>query len=202
VTDAVVREMWDSFRGHIRSYLRRRVRNPADVEELVQEVFLRIHQRLGTVRSSERLEAWIHRIARNVLIDHYRSAAARSARERSPAALDLHSREDGDPELPRAGLTRCLSPMVDRLEQKYRDAISLVEIRGLGHAEAATRLGVSLSGMKSRVQRGRGKLKAMLLECCHVELDRRGGIVQYMPRSPCDCAGPGSSRAGGSRKSC
>ena len=52
-------------------------------------------------------------------------------------------------------------------------------------APLAERLGLSLSGAKSRVQRAREKLKQQLLECCHFELDRRGHIIDYQPRCQC-----------------
>ena len=76
--------------------------------------------------------------------------------------------------------------MIERLPQDYRDAITLVEIDGLTQQAAATQMGLSLSGMKSRVQRGRAQLKQMLDDCCLIELDRRGGVVDYRSRTT-DC---------------
>jgi RNA polymerase sigma-70 factor (ECF subfamily) len=94
----------------------------------------------------------------------------------------------GDEAESRAELTCCLRPMIERLPEDYRDAISLVEIDGLTQQAAAKQTGISLSGMKSRVQRGRKQLKAMLDDCCLIELDRRGGVVDYNTRgASCDC---------------
>ena len=75
------------------------------------------------------------------------------------------------------------------LPEPYREALLLTEYEGLTQQQLAERVGISLSGAKSRVQRGREKLKQILLDCCHVELDRRGGIIDY--QGQCDCCANG-----------
>ena len=82
--------------------------------------------------------------------------------------------------------------MIERLPPDYRDAITLVEFEGLTQQVAAKQIGISLSGMKSRVHRGRKQLKQMLDDCCLIELDRRGGVVGYRTRTAgCDsCVEP------------
>lgn len=75
--------------------------------------------------------------------------------------------------------------LVDGLPEHYRQAVRLSEIEGHAQREVADRLGLSLSGAKSRVQRGRAILRERLLECCHVELDRRGHVIDFRPRVAC-----------------
>ncbi len=79
--------------------------------------------------------------------------------------------------------------MIRQLPPAYQAAIRLVDLEGVNQADAAAQAGVSLSGMKSRVQRGRKQLRALLEECCRVDLDRRGSIASYASRRPdaCDC---------------
>ena len=79
----------------------------------------------------------------------------------------------------RTELAGCLRPMIERLSREYRQAVILVDLEGLTQQEAAAHLGLSLSGMKSRVQRGRRQLKGMLEACCTIELDRRRGVADY-----------------------
>ena len=70
----------------------------------------------------------------------------------------------------------------------YRDAITRVDLDGQTHQQAADQLGITVSGMKSRVQRARGQLKDMLTGCCSVELDRTGAVTDYQHgESTCDC---------------
>jgi RNA polymerase sigma-70 factor, ECF subfamily len=76
-------------------------------------------------------------------------------------------------------LAGCLRPMISRLSGEYRQAVVLVDLEGLTQQAAAVQLGLSLSGMKSRVQRGRRQLKGMLEACCKIELDRRRGVLDY-----------------------
>jgi hypothetical protein len=95
--------------------------------------------------------------------------------------------EDAPKEL-RSELAACLGPLLERLPPLQRDALALTEMEGLTQARAAAQLGLSISGMKSRVQRGRAQLKELLTACCEIELDRRGGVRSYRPRNgTCDC---------------
>jgi RNA polymerase sigma-70 factor (ECF subfamily) len=77
----------------------------------------------------------------------------------------------------RSELAGCLAPMVESLPPIYREALRLTEFEGVTQTQAAAQLGISVSAMKTRVQRARGQLKDLLLDCCHVELDRRGGVT-------------------------
>ncbi|HEY5594089.1 MAG TPA: RNA polymerase sigma factor SigZ [Nitrospiria bacterium] len=167
--------VWNEFHKGLRAFIARRVGSPADVEDILQEVFLRIHKNIAVVKRPSRLTAWIFRITRNAIIDHYRAAGKRNGIP-SGLSAEMPAGEKG-PEL-----SACLRPMIERLPDHYRDAVVLVELEGMTGTAAAGRLGLSASGVKSRVQRGRKKLKEMLTACCHIELDPRRGIADYEPR--------------------
>lgn len=74
--------------------------------------------------------------------------------------------------------------MLDRLPATYRQAILVTEFEGVTQATAAGQLGLSVSGMKTRVQRARRQLKQSLLDCCHVNLDARGGVNSFYLHDP------------------
>jgi RNA polymerase sigma-70 factor (ECF subfamily) len=81
---------------------------------------------------------------------------------------------------------------VQLLPPSYREALTLVEFDGVPQVEVASRLGISVSGMKSRVQRGRHRLASLLGECCALTLDARGLPMDYTTQRRCgDCAGDG-----------
>jgi RNA polymerase sigma-70 factor, ECF subfamily len=82
--------------------------------------------------------------------------------------------------------------MIYSLPERYREALVLTEFDGLTQQELADRLNISLSGAKSRVQRGRAQLKQMLNECCTFEFDRRGKAIDCTPRVKADCQECGS----------
>jgi RNA polymerase sigma-70 factor (ECF subfamily) len=178
---------WRELRRRLLGFIARRVRDGGAAEDILQEVMLRIHRHAGELESASALGAWVHQIARNAIADHYRSA---TVRRELPAgvALDRERPPEVDgPEL-RSELAACLAPLLKRLPEIHREALTLTELEGLTQARAATRVGMSTSGMKARVQRARAQLKELLVDCCEIELDRRGGITSYEPRGgACDC---------------
>jgi RNA polymerase sigma-70 factor, ECF subfamily len=181
--------VWQEFRARLLGFIARRVGDRDSAEDVLQDVMLRIHRHAGELERSAAVGAWAHQIARNAIADHYRRAAVR--RER-PSGIDFDRQdlpvlEDAPGEL-RSELAACLAPLLERLPRLQREALVLTEVEGLTQARAAAQLGLSSSGMKSRVQRGRAQLKELLTACCEVELDRRGGVRSYRPlRGPCDC---------------
>lgn len=199
--------LWAEFGDRLRSFISRRVANEADAADILQEVFLRIHQRLDSVQRADRHGAWLFQITRNAITDHYRAAGRRrelaAGTTFEPAAGvrdDAVQAAEAELESVRAQqeLAACLRPMVLRLPAHYREAVVLVDLEGLTQRDAAERLGLSVSGMKSRVQRGRRALKAMLQDCCRVQLDAGGRVTDYEVRSgsctrrACRCHGAAS----------
>jgi RNA polymerase sigma-70 factor (ECF subfamily) len=187
-----VEDLWRDLHDRLLAYVRRRVATKEDAEDVVQDVFLRIHASRGRLGGVRNVTAWIYRVAANAITDYYRSRAkaigAVSRLADEPAAPDQGLRND-ESRL-REELAGCLEPLLNRLPDHYGEAVRLTELGGLTQKEAAGRAGISVSGMKARVQRGRGKLKDLLLDCCEVELDGRRGVVDYEPRSggdSCDC---------------
>ncbi len=184
--------VWELLSGNLRGYISRRVRDSHDVDDILQTVFLRIHKGISRLRDSEQLDAWIYRIARNAVIDFYRGRT-------ESVSLDTVSEPVAEEEEEPSGAVACVKPMIEALPEKYREALANTELNGLTQREYAQMAGLSFSGAKSRVQRGRGLLKEMLLECCRFEFDRRGGIADFEPKQGtcacCDLA-VGDSRRG------
>jgi len=190
--------VWHDFHDQLLGFITRRVRTHEDAEDILQEVMLRIHRHSSDLEQADRVSGWIYRIASNAIVDYYRRPARREllagerldVQEPSDSGLPVMADESSTPEL-RGELARCLLPLIERLPASYRQALVVTEIDGVTQAEAAARLGLSVSGMKTRVQRGRSRLKDVLLECCHVELDRRGGVTSYRAQSgSCQTCGP------------
>lgn len=193
-----VTEIWRDVRDGLRAFIAKRVANQAEVEDILQEVFLRVHRRLDRLNDPDRVVAWLYQIARNAIIDYYRSP---ERRRELPVGLAVDMERNTAASMPaedesgqfRTELAACLRPMLDRLSKDNRDAVTMVELEGLTQEAAAKRLGLSVSGMKSRVQRGRKQLKQMLDECCLIQLDGRRGVAGYEVRDAgCDpCRGAG-----------
>jgi RNA polymerase sigma-70 factor (ECF subfamily) len=168
-----------------------------DAEDITQEVMLRIHRHSADLEHADRMAAWVYRIAANAIADHYRRPARRELPTGQAADVPdppheqakLGPVEPGPDEL-REVLAACLAPLIERLPSIYREALELTEFEGVSQVDAARQLGLSVSGMKARVQRARHQLRELLLDCCHVELDRRRSVTDVRSRgATCNTCG-------------
>jgi RNA polymerase sigma-70 factor, ECF subfamily len=168
-------EDWTRLRADIGRLVARRVPAGADVEDVTQDVLLRVWRHGDSLREEERFGAWLSRIAHTAAAEHLR------ARQRHPLSRFAES-EGIDPGVTEDSpakdlIAAVLRPFIARLPETYREAVVLSELDGLPHAAVAARLALSVSGVKSRVQRGRAQLRAMLEACCEIALDARGKPV-------------------------
>ena len=174
--------VWKAFHAPLYAFIRRRVADDATAEDLLQDVFLKIHQHSETLRDVKKLEGWVYSIARNAVIEYYRRSRPTTSLD-DPEALGLPEELADDDVV--SQLFPSVRAMIAGLPAQERQALVLTEYRGLTQKELGERLGLSFSGAKSRVQRAREKLKQQLLACCHFELDRRGHIIDYQPHCRC-----------------
>ena len=172
-------DIWEQFSQRLKLFIARRVGSEHDAEDILQEVFAKIHSNLPNLKDQEKITAWVHQITRNTIINYYRRQG-RAGIQTSEMPEDLPEEVPVDDAV--EDIASCLKHMIDDLPEKYRQAITLTEYDGLSQREISEQLGMSLSGAKSRVQRSRGKLKDMLLECCHFEFDRLGHIIDYQSK--------------------
>jgi len=189
--------LWEEFGPPLRGFLARRVPPGVDADDLVQEVFLRVVRSVGSLKRTERPEAWLFQIARNALHDSLRARLRRDGRT-DALEVDLPAQDDAAADrAAEAELAPCLTAMIGRLAEPYRTAITLTSLQGVTQASAARHAGISVSGMKSRVQRGRDQLRQMLVTCCAVAVDARGGVSDFHRREPgaCGAATPSATAA-------
>lgn len=176
--------LWTEMHQRLYRFILSRVSDEMVADDILQEVFLRIHTHLESVRDMDRLESWIFQIARNSIQDYYRA-------QRRNVSLEGSEIEDAwiadEPEEADAAseLAPALHELVEALPERYRQALLLTEYEGLSQKQMAEQLGISFSGAKSRVQRARQKVLDALLACCHIEFDVRGMVCCY--RSRCCC---------------
>lgn len=175
---------WRDVAAQLRPFLARRL-DGADVDDVLQDVWLRVQRGLPNLRHEERFTSWLFQVARSAVADHQR------ARARQPVADeladdDLVAEPATDDRDAARSLAGCVAIFVARLPSPYRQAVTLVELEGLTVREAAEMMDISVSGMKSRVQRGRAQLRALFDACCEIALDARGKVLDYVPRPrPC-----------------
>lgn len=172
----------EALAAAVRAFVARRVRDPHDVDDITQEALLRLYRGARGLRDEPALEGWMYRIARSAIIDHYRRTAAR-AQPMDPEYLDLREHvADADGQRADEALAKCLAPLLARIPEAYRTALELTDLGGLTQDRGAAELGLSVSGMKSRVQRGRRMLRDEVVKCCRIELDARGALSDATER--------------------
>lgn len=192
---------WQPFIAGLRAFVRRRV--PAgDADDVAQEVMLRLHQGADSLRHAGRAEAWVFGVARRAVADYYRSGDYRARRDGEPLGDDAEAVAAGDgPEAGPRGFASFagdhstheevltwLRPMAEELPAPYRDALVMADFEGHTQRRVADELGLSLSGAKSRVQRARRLLGERLRQCCRLELDGSGRVVDFERQEECcDC---------------
>jgi RNA polymerase sigma-70 factor (ECF subfamily) len=176
--------IWNEHRTRLLTFVRRRVTSAQDAEDIVQDILLKAARNRDQLQSAESLQAWLYRIARNTITDHYRARRL----ETEPLDADPLAEEE-EQESAISAMAECMEPFIQELEPTYRDALVMADLHKLPQAEVAARLGLSLSGAKSRIQRARHQLADAFTDCCELIYDASGNIMDREPRKACGCHG-------------
>ncbi len=175
-------KIWHEYHMKLSAFIQSKVAKGA-VDDILQEVFVKIHSRLDSLHENVKLESWLYQITRNTVIDYYRS---KRLTEELPDWVEQPKPDEE--EIIRKELSSCLELMVTELPDKYQMAIQLSEMQNKTQKEVAEIANISLSGAKSRVQRGRALLKSMLHDCCQIEINKNNQLVSYDKKGKdCNC---------------
>lgn len=179
--DALVYSSWTKVQDELRSFIQKRVKDNDLADDIVQDVFLKLHANSARVRDLNKITGWIFQVARNSIIDQFRKQSKQiNLNDLEWESEDTHSLNDC--------VAHCLSVLIDTLPNKYREALVLTDKQNLSQTQLADTLGISYSGAKSRVQRARKKLRDKLEALYHIETDGYGNIIRCEDRKPCECA--------------
>jgi len=156
-------ELYRLHSGRLFSLTCRMVGNPADAEDLLQDIFLVAHRKLDSFRGESALGTWLYRLATNVCLDHLRSRAARTSEltdtlDDEPWIPDSSSRNLAERTVSKMDLERAIALLPDR----SRAAFVLHDIEGLEHGEVAAVLGIAEGTSKSQVHKARMRLRKLL----------------------------------------
>ena len=181
-TQPDIEAIYKEFREPLKAFISKRITNRDASEDLLHDVFLKIHNQIHSLNDREKLTPWIYQIARNAIVDSFRKNRKTVVVTEDVLSPSASERDD---------ITEKLVPVVRRMMKqlpvKYSEALDLADFNGMKQAEIAKRLAISLSAAKSRVQRARMMLKELLLQCCHFEFDRYGTVFDYSPKNCTRC---------------
>jgi RNA polymerase sigma-70 factor (ECF subfamily) len=170
---------WNQINVELRNFVFKKVKDRDVANDIVQDVFIKVQSKIGQLRETEKITGWIYQITRHAITDYFRAKA------KSLSTVELQWEDDAQ-ELNDCVAT-CLNKLVYTLPEKYREAVVLTEVENLSQIQLAERLGISYSGAKSRVQRGRQLLKEKLHKLYTIETDAYGNIIVCEDKVPCGC---------------
>ncbi|WP_298516193.1 sigma-70 family RNA polymerase sigma factor [uncultured Kordia sp.] len=160
-------------------YVKKHVRNIEDAEDLTQDVFLKLSK--SNNNGVDNLKSWIYTIAKNTITDYYRKKQLQTNSIEEDVFLDDEPTEDATIEL-----GKCVHSFINQLPEEYRELMILSEIKEIPQKEIATQLDMNYVTVRSKVQRGRKKLKALLEGCCTILQGGKGSILGYHSKSACE----------------
>ncbi len=179
--------IYTQFHEVLFGFIKSKVNNRQDAEDILQNVFIKVAISLGDLNRKEKLQSWIYAITRNAIIDYYRV----NSKNENVEIGDDYSEDFTDEEYndTTKGLDCCLINFVKQLPEEYRDIIIDVDLNGIKQKDLVNKYNLAYPSIRSRVQRGREKLKQILLDCCNIQSDSRGNILTVESRAACSSNG-------------
>ena len=165
--------IWSEYRTGLKSFLHSKISNAADVDDLLQDILIKTHDKLHQVRSEETVKSWLFQLANHTIIDFYR----RKGKQEKLSEDDLwfsDSKADVKQEL-----SHCIDPFVKALNQESSDLLIAIDLNGESQKDYAESIGISYSTLKSRVQKARSELRNLFDDCCQMTLDNQGNLKDY-----------------------
>lgn len=166
---------WHRHEGELRAWLRGRMGNSHDAEDLLQDLFLKAMRQDKQFCEIGNARAWLFEVARNALADRLRLK-----KEQVELPEDLVHETDEPAAVD--SLAACLPRALSELSEEDREAITLCDLEGLSQEDYARLKGLTLPGAKSRVQRARKRLRKHLTGACQVRFDAAGKVCCFVPR--------------------
>lgn len=180
--DSRYQHIWSEHRSALEAFLHSRVGNASDVDDLLQDILIKIYRNLSSVKEETSLRSWLFQIAQNTIIDYYRR------QKQSLNFQGLMLRYDEQDENTQHSLEQCVAPFINALPLDQRDLLTAIYLEGQSQKEFAASQGIAYSTLKSRVKRGREAMRDLFENCCHLSLDSQGNVIEYQPKSDdCGC---------------
>lgn len=171
--DRQIQDIWNDLHQELKKFIFNKVKNIDISEDILQDVFLKIQLNIHTLSDYSKLTSWVYQITRNTVADYYRKTNL----EIQIDGFDFAEQENEEPLY--LSLSNCINQKISKLSEKYKQAILLTYFDKYSQITLSDKLNISYSGAKTRVQRGREKLKDLVVGCQNVETDNNGNIITY-----------------------
>ncbi|PKF81208.1 RNA polymerase sigma factor SigZ [Vibrio sp. vnigr-6D03] len=172
-----IETIWHEYQQGLKAFLHSRVPNPDDVDDILQDVLIKTHENLDKVQNWDSLKSWLFQIANNAIMDFYRRSKRQSAIEEK----DLWYEQDTDQM--QKEFSKCLLPFIQNLPEQSAQLIWAVDIEQESQKAVALSQNISYSTLKSRVSKARQELRKQFEDCCHLTLNKQGGLIDCDSKS-------------------
>ena len=176
-----IEQIWFDYHHRLRAFLNAKVADRADAEDLLQEVLIKAHNRLDSLRDSDSIQAWLYQVANRTVIDFYRKKGSLS----NPDADDLWYAQGHQADVIEE-LSHCVEPFIKALPSDLAELLTAIDLEGRSQKDYAEKLGISYSTLKSRVQKARRELHDLYNRCCRFSVDSSGNLMDFDPKRD-DC---------------
>lgn len=177
-------EVVELYYNELKGYLINQTKDPELSDELLQEIMLKATLAHQKGVSIENIRAWFYSIARSAISDHFRKLSADTKLKSNLSIADSPGDDTKDELL--GLIDKYMKPMIALLPEKYSIPLILADLENIPQKLVAQQLGLSLTAVKSRVQRARKHLLELIWKCCNVEMDRNGNFISCTLKSNCE----------------
>lgn len=168
--------LWKNHSNELWAYFKNRVNNSSDAEDLLQELYIRIHINCNKISTLKSTSAWIYTIAQNLLIDYYRRKGIKPTDKLDASLAEQFNLESNI--TIKEGLQDLKSILSD-IRKDYYQIIWSVLIQGESISHYATKHDLPINTVKSHLQRAKKILHERIETCCHLSYDNSGKIIDY-----------------------
>lgn len=162
-------QVWQKYSEDLRYFIISKVKETSIADDVLQETFIKIHTKLHTLKDITKLKPWIFTIARNSILDYWKSTnqTFEIANFESETQIEenIHTEKD------------CLRGILQNLPKKYRNPLFLSDIKGMKQSEVAEQLKQTLPTTKSQIQRARKMIAQGFMNCCGFIMNENGNLV-------------------------
>ncbi|MEN7546440.1 sigma-70 family RNA polymerase sigma factor [Rapidithrix thailandica] len=158
--------LWEQYHLPVYYFILKKVQEEDIAQEVLQNVFLKIHEYLHQLKDEAKTEAWIFQIVRNEINNYYRKQSFQTRK------ISLWRKEE-------EAYTNicCFDRFINRLPEIYKTPIRLVYIEGYSQIQTAQKIGISLANTKARIRRAKAILKENFSKCCKFEVNKDGKLI-------------------------
>lgn len=171
--------IWNEYHKELKRFVLSKVKDRDISNDILQDVFLKLHSKLDTLKEEDKVKPWLYQITRNTITDYFRGKkyivdADAIDLEEETETTDINEQFSG-----------CVQPHINKLPSIYREALTKTEFENYSQFELAEELNISYSGAKSRVQRAKELLKSYFKQCCNISTDKYGNILSSTEKHTC-----------------